>query len=354
MKRTLKTVSMRAVAGLAFVGLLFAAAPMSADPFAAKCAAGSGSVAAIATTQIDPCDPLVDVFSTVGEFTEFAFGQGGVPPIPAGFFFPGSQPFSGPVALTGVQLGPGSGTADTAIRRAADPDFSSDSSSAALEVVGLSLSGALAVTGADGQVDAWLMAVNLASGPQPQGSYTARLDSPQGGTFSATLPVLPLLTFVREADVVAHQEGKIPASRIAVRSIDFSKQGFPPIVLQFQEVPFSTVPWVHDPCAQGSFFPGVLPGGIDSEVVSSGDPFDPVRHVFEPPPPPKKRCKYAHASSTASTTPPCRPNCPAGAAAPFLGVECTVVADCPEFRVRAVACAIQGSCAEVYALYECS
>ena len=91
-------------------------------------------------------------------------------------------------------------------------------------------------------------------------------------------------------------------------------------------------------------------GGL-TLLVSSDEPFEPVQHEVEPPKPAKK-CKYRHVSSTASLNPPCLPNCPAGDPA-FKANPCTVLADCPFFKVKSKVCATQGRCLEVYAVVDC-
>jgi hypothetical protein len=339
---------------LMMVGLLVSS-PLWGEPVpACSAAALEGTVASDA----DPCDPLVDVFTTVDGFTEIVFG-GAVPEVPADFFFPGSLPFSGTVPLFGTALSADE-LGDTAIRRSGDPQFPNGFPSfappVAVTVDGLALNsvGSITVGSLDGGQEEWLVSVGLSGSAQPSGSLSARLDEPGGGAFSGNLPILPVVGFVRLADIQAHLAGEIGADQIAVRFLDFGDEGLAPIDLAVTEVPFSTVPPPDSPCPERTFFPGFLPGGEGPVIISTVEPFEPVRHVFEPPPPPK-HCAYRHASSTASSAPAkiCVPSCPAGLR-PFKTTnKCQTVADCPPFVTRTVKCARQGHCLEVYTVVGC-
>ncbi len=304
----------------------------------------------------NPCDPRNAAFSTVGSFTELSFGAGGVPPIPAGFFFPGSQPFAGAVRLSGFPLVPGGGAADTAVRLAKLPRpqggvFPAFAAPVAVRLTGLALNSVdpITVTGAGGEGDEWLVAVDLAGG-QPNGTLAARFDSPAGGAFDAVLPLVPAVLFIRLADVQAALAGDLDESKIAVRFLDLGAQGIEAIELQFREVPFATADVDGDGC--GGFEAGFLPGG-EPVIVSTAEPFEPVRHVFEPPQDPPKKCNYVHGSSTASANPVCLPACPAAGPA-FSKGQCQTIADCQLFQHRRVPCTQQGWCAEVFVLTSCT
>jgi hypothetical protein len=54
---------------------------------------------------------------TAGSYLQFGAGGGGPPAIPAGFFGPGSLPFTGDVCFRGQALGGVFGTADTVVQR---------------------------------------------------------------------------------------------------------------------------------------------------------------------------------------------------------------------------------------------
>lgn len=349
-----KRIDFGSLAWFVIVGLLLAA-PVWADPIPACSATAEGSGGNL----VDPCDPLLDVFTTVEGFTEIVFG-GSIPEIPADFFFPGSLPFSGAVPLSGTALS-ADALGDTAIRRSGDPQFPnggfpSFAPPVAVTLDGLALSsiGSITVGSVDGGGEEWLVAVGLGGAVQPSGSLSARLDEPGGGAFSGNLPFLPAVGFVRLADIEAFLAGELGADSIAVRFLDFADEGFAPIDLGVSEVPFSTVPPSDSPCPDGGFFPGFLPGGGGPVIISTVEPFEPVRHVFEPPPPPK-HCAYRHASSTASSPPAkiCLPACPAGLPPFKTTKKCQTVADCPPFVPRTVKCTRQGHCLEVYTVFGC-
>lgn len=301
--------------------------------------------------------PPPDAFAAHGAYSQVVFGSGEIPPIPQGFFSDDSLPYAGTVPLVaGVPLDEESG-ADTLIQRAADPNFQDTgfpSFAAPEEVVIVELSlnseNAIVVKYGDGHVEEWLVDVGLSIADQFPGTYFARLDSPTGGGFSATLPVLPALSFVKVTDIVAFLAGEIGSDEIAVRFLDFGEYGYPPIELSFSEFPFSTV----DLDNNTGFFPGVLPGGEGTVVISSDEPFEPVQHVFEPPPPPPpKRCTYKHAASIPSVNPPCLPKCPLPLP-PIKDKLCQNNTDCPvPFKIRMVRCRTQGRCLEVYPFLGC-
>lgn len=341
--------------------LLLASAPAvaSADANSNSCPwADDASITAVEveTVPVDPCNPKVDLFSTVGAFTELTFGAGGVPEIPAGFFTPDSLPWAGAVPLSGFPLDPGGGEADTAILRSGSPQAGGNGYPALsapvraqLSAMTLSSTTTIEVDSGTGDSSSWLVAVGL-SGAQPQGTMVARFDSPDGGAFDAVLPVVPAVTFVSLDDFNAYQAGTLEAEDIRVRAIDFAAEGFAAIELNLNEVPFATTGAGSPDC--GSFFPGFTPDG-ESVIISTGEPFEPVRHVLEPPPKPVKKCQYTHGSSTSSADPVCLPSCPAPKP-PFARGLCVTTANCSTFQTRQVKCATQGWCAEIYVLTACS
>ncbi|NOS99938.1 MAG: hypothetical protein HOP29_04865 [Phycisphaerales bacterium] len=171
------------------------------------------------------------------------FGVTGSPPIPADFFDPGSNPFSGVVCLAGQPLGPtpyGEFVgADTLILRTADPFDrcalpSLTPVDVPIEIVELNLHGAqpITVTYNNGTPQQqWNVRVDLSQfGPAPQGALTVHKTHCNGGTYTSTLPVQPRFTFTR-----VDQPSKVEV-------LDTGEFGIPPIVLQ-QENPF---PWVSN------------------------------------------------------------------------------------------------------------
>ena len=170
----------------------------------------------------------------------------GATPIPAGFFGPGSDPFTGNVILGGSPLStspPGLiDPVNTIVRRLATVDLSGpgDIETIPIELVALSLTSVnpITVTYNGGQnPELWRVGVSVSqSQPEPVGTLTATAGpcGGVGGTFDATLPVLPRFTFTRLNDGM-------------VGVFDYGTQGLPPIV-------FGTAiePWTEFNSADGN------------------------------------------------------------------------------------------------------
>ena len=150
-------------------------------------------------------------------------------PLPPGFFDPGSDPFEGTVVFQGQPLGtqpPGIfGPTDTIVQRSAGVTLPGPSNTIPIEIVALSLVSVnpITVTYSNGtNPELWNVRVNLSSNaPQPRGSMTIKPGpcTNEGGTFSATLPVMPKFVFTRQHDFVE-------------RTLDFGAVFAPPV--QFQ------------------------------------------------------------------------------------------------------------------------
>jgi len=243
-------------------------------------------VAAPASAQLDPLlDPLTTwiPIDLVNEGTWINFGSppGGVP-IPADFFDPGSEPFTGQVILRGQPLGnPDAGDADTIVRRGFDPFLPSDPPGGPpvmvpIEIVALELTSCQPITvtygGSNPPTEQWQVHVELSpqepSDPPQIGQMTVRKTHPNGGTFDAFFPIQPLLVFTRVDDGTQ-------------RILDTEVQGMPPLPFLVENVP-----WVNqaDPELElldqpgKIFYPGVeeVPG-VGQRVVA----FSPIA----PPPP---------------------------------------------------------------------
>ncbi|HYV20572.1 MAG TPA: protease pro-enzyme activation domain-containing protein [Verrucomicrobiae bacterium] len=151
--------------------------------------------------------PTIDLFTTppgTGTHLDFA-----TTPIPADFFGPGSQPFSGNVALQGVPINPLGplGPTDTIVRRTAPASLVGPGATASvpIEMVALSLvsSQPITVNYGPNPPEQWTVRACLSSStPQPQGTMAitngACVD--EGGTFQSHLPVQPRLIFRRLLD----------------------------------------------------------------------------------------------------------------------------------------------------------
>lgn len=123
-------------------------------------------------------------------------------PIPAGFFCPGSPPFTGVVPLKGVPLATSpagiTGGADTIVERLTDGVFSTTgtaSFSVVLRALRLTGINTIAVTCSDGSTTEWRVDV-CACGLQPTGKLTAQVD-PACGTCGKATGNLSLRACVR-------------------------------------------------------------------------------------------------------------------------------------------------------------
>ncbi len=147
-------------------------------------------------------------------------------PIPADFFDPGSDPFTGALELRGEPLDTlpsgALGLADTVVERLDDvflPGSPSDDTTA-IRIAGLRLVGTTpAIIGyAGGATEEWDVEIVLSDIAQPHGTMTIYRDCFSGGTYEATLPVSPRLLFTRRSDQ-------------AERAYDFGVEGVAPWTL---------------------------------------------------------------------------------------------------------------------------
>lgn len=148
-------------------------------------------------------------------------------PIPAAFFGPNSDPFTGEIALGGVPLAPSSplGPTDTVVRRDASAVLSGPSATATvpIEIVALSLASITPITvtyNGGTAPEHWTVQACLSNHVQTAGTLhltTSACACNEGGTFTSTLPVLPKLIFTRT----------IPTP--ATVTLDFSTAGRPAI-----------------------------------------------------------------------------------------------------------------------------
>ncbi|MFO0974200.1 MAG: hypothetical protein U1A27_12295 [Phycisphaerae bacterium] len=118
-------------------------------------------------------------------------GTSPIPPIPADFFYPGSQPFFGTVAVGGVPINASNGDTDTIVQRLSCADVPDGGcATVPIEMVGLSLVSVdpIHIGSAD-----FRMTVDL--GSLSAGSMSVCRINAAGGTFTSTLPVQPHITF---------------------------------------------------------------------------------------------------------------------------------------------------------------
>jgi len=197
----------------------------------------------------DPPTPFDDTWA---DFSQF--------PIPANFFDPGSDPFTGRVEMRGFhdeqlrcQGGSNDGNAcstdadcpddgtcvdastdiDTIVRRAGDPlppsAVPGETASIPIEIVQLRLVSIEPITVTNGTDQSfWDVDVRLSPAPAQQGTLTATKTHANGGTFDADFPLFPLFIFTNTED---------PTDQ---RFLDYSELGLGP--LQFV---ITGAPWVH-------------------------------------------------------------------------------------------------------------
>ncbi len=235
-----------------------------------------------ATAQLP--DPLETWITPPGTGTFVQFGGPSVPPIPADFFGPGSDPFQGQVDFIGVEIDPPNlGSTSTLIQRSADPFLPADLPAGPpvtidIEIVALSLRSAspITVTFNGGQnPEPWDLEVELSGVTPPLGTMTVTKTHLNGGTFDADFFVQPLFTFTQLV---------FPFN---VLGIDTGLEGIRPNLLNI-----AGARWVHkvNPALgvivqPGAIFvPGVdevTPGDQNSQVQSPFEGIDPggVQHT---------------------------------------------------------------------------
>lgn len=195
-------------------------------------------VSATSLLVVQPASPALaspvpagnDYFETQpGTFQDFS-----MTPIPADFFDPGSDPFTGVIDFLGLPIDPATlGTTDTIVERkerAHLPGKLPSTDTIPIEIVALSLVSVnpITVTYNGGQnPEFWDVNVGLSTVPQLPGSMTLEHTTRGGGTFDSVLPVTPRFTFTRVNDG-------------AVRVLDLGDFG--------QHIQFQAhgVPWSHD------------------------------------------------------------------------------------------------------------
>jgi hypothetical protein len=213
-----------------------------------------------------PPDPHATISGTEPDGSIVSFGVGAIPPIPPGFFGPGSDPFEGTVCLNGDPLG-GFGDGSTLVRRFGDPfgrtDPPGSTAAVPIEIVALNLVSCqpITVTYSGGQApEPWNLRVGLSVLPPPPGTLQATKTHCNGGTWSSQFYVQPLFTFTSVGN----------GNQI---DLDTGVFGLPPLLFAA-----SDGHWVHDvnPALQviapsdSNFVPGVLefiPGDPSSQEL---------------------------------------------------------------------------------------
>ncbi|UCG16235.1 MAG: lamin tail domain-containing protein [Phycisphaerales bacterium] len=234
--------------------------------------------------------PDEDSFATPGDGGTFViFGPTpALPPLPADFFGPGSDPFEGHVTFEGDPFDPDSlGDTSTQVQRAGHPVFPPDPPGAMgtveIEIVELSLVSVAPIIVTyfgGGAPEQWDVAVSLSEVPGPVGgSLTALKTHPNGGTYDAHYYVQLAFTFTRVSDGTE-------------RNLDTGAVGLPPHYFEIVGAPFvhSLAPflnWIIAP-SDGIFVPGVdepVPGDPLSQTPVATVAWDPAvaaSHILVP------------------------------------------------------------------------
>lgn len=190
-------------------------------------------------------------------------------PLPAGFFGPGSDPFTGIITLGGsplVGVGLAGGT-DTIVKRPFNTSLPGcpGAGGVPIEIVALSLVSVAPIPvsfngGTSTSIygaNAWL--TNLQ--PQQQGNMQIRRDSLSGGTFDTFLPVQPRFTFTKISGVNGLPTlGLDPAPTIFLQALN--------------------EPWSHD---DGGLGVPLMPGGLvdhDGNPGTPNVPFPPMSNYL--------------------------------------------------------------------------
>lgn len=239
------------------LGGVFLAAVLSVFPAGI---ADAGPPAGIATIPAG-----YDLFETDPGATHFAFQNGTA--IPADFFGPGSDPFTGVVSFGGVPLetfgGQDVGDADTVVQRkaAANP---APNDTVPIEIVALNLVSVQPITvtyNGGTSTERWNVSASLSETMPPDGTMqiTKSLTG-AGGTFNSQLPVIPLLTFTRLSDGLTRP---LDAAILPQETLN-------QLILRGTNVPWQpgcTLPALSVPELNPSFCPGFTPDGKKVRTV---------------------------------------------------------------------------------------
>lgn len=161
-------------------------------------------------------------------------------PLPAGFFGPGSNPFSQQVFLFGIPIANSAGLGwhtDTLVRRLANTGLLAVGSCATIPIDFQALhlqSLPFTVTYTSGATERWMIVGGLSTAAaQPIGSMTMCRTCGDGGTFSARLPALFVLRYVRTSPLPQIQFtmdcglGQCPAALFQTSSAQWALAGGP-------------------------------------------------------------------------------------------------------------------------------
>lgn len=210
--------------------------------------------------------PIEDLLTVKpGDSSELEFGTPALPPLPADFFGPGSDPFAGQVSLGPTDsIEPASGDAAILLVRPYPPIWPHEPPGTivadAVDVMDLRLRSIqpldITYLGGSGNSESWNLEVTLSSVAAPPGSQTTSKTHDNGGTYHAIFNVQPNFRFIRNSDG-------------AELLYDTGLAGIPALSLDVFDCP-----WVHEPDPmQGFAAPSA--GFFVSCVIepSPGEPF---------------------------------------------------------------------------------
>jgi len=336
-------------------------------------------------------DPFLTPSSPVSSIT-FG-GASDIPPIPAGFFGTASG-FAGTINLSGVHLAPpgsqffeDSGMTDTVVTRSGKVECPAGvgmpCNPVDIEIKDISVTAPapIVVNGVE-----WLPAMGLSATSQSPGTLQADLLCETGGTYSATLPVLPMFVFARKSHVAEVDAGTRSPEDVEVRILDFgSEPGFDPVMMDLG----SEVVWSRTCTPDGGFCANDPPVALDNppfypghdscgliapsdEVIATGDDeivcagggchgvaSEHAHCVCRPQPPPMGRCAYTRLG-TREVMPPGCDKCTAPAMAKLAipckladGDACDPGHPCPPYVIAAFRCFPFGRCIAFYVCTGC-
>jgi len=234
----------------------------------------------------------------------YDFGMNGHDPIPAGFFGPGSDPFTGHVVLMGRPADPSGafGEVDTQVQHGPvvfDPGTGVAQTDLQLLTLDLISKDPITVGYNGGATsEQWFVVAGLSGSGSPTGQLVATLTKRDGnsGTFDATVYVQPVFLFVRVQDLVDELLPECVQMRILDTGVTVAgMRAAPPIMMQFDDQPFvreataeiSSQLQLSD-CAQGNFIPGIAEtkrgdGSRTQELTCESHITPGEEHYFCPP-----------------------------------------------------------------------
>ncbi|MCP3902208.1 MAG: hypothetical protein GY715_01120 [Planctomycetes bacterium] len=337
-----------------------------------------------------PCPALLDAWATPDDtvnITFFEFGTPEHPALPADYFYPGSDPFTGQVSLYGEPLSgqvellapplnPFTGITDTVVERKAQFLDPIGPEVVPIEIVALNLRSADPIDVSGGEPDQlWEMYVTLSDVPAGQGNLQTNPSpiNPNSGTFGASVPINPLFVFARSDELQQAAVGLIPPEGVQVRLLDWPLEGLTPLNVSFEPTSFNPYVRQVDPPYQAfndlfifpnppllqslGFVPGLFQEEPGGELFKPG----PMKHVtpgeahYVAPPNNKpggqqfNRCEYIY--SGVSILVNCGPVCPP--APPLVKGRLCPPLPCRPILLRIVRCAGGGICIQIYHMPVC-